>query len=234
MCVRAIVPAALVCVLLTAATPSPTPLGPAAPLQTLVQCVSPIGPPPPALARTFPHDANTVSNLCNVTINLTSCYVDGSACFVYGVPPLRQEILPAQSIIDGHGGIRFYPCQRGYDAVTEDGQPITTVSAMYRCARAPAAEVPPPCAVPDGPAVVVVPITPEYPDDARGAGTVEVTVLISLDDTGAIQAMRILQTSENGSIDDDALRVVRGTLYSPKIVACEGVPSTYRFVVLYR
>lgn len=181
--------------------------------------------------RAFAHGANTVSNLCNMTIDLTACYVDGSSCFEYGVPPLRQELLAPQSVIDGHGGLRFYPCLRGYDAVSASGQRITRVSATYRCAAETARDTAPPCAVPDGPALVVVVAPPDYPSDTGESA--QVIVDVSLDETGAILGTTFTHPARSDSINRDAMRVVRGSLYSPKIVACSGVPTHYKYIIDY-
>lgn len=215
------------------ATPSP-PVQYASSYAVLAQCVSGIGPPPPAVARTSPPHSMSATNLCNETINLAACYVDGSSCWEYGVPPMRQEQLAQIDVIKGHGGIHFYPCEAGYDAVDAKGQRLSRYLPNYRCLAERSTDTSPPCAVPDGPAMIVFSALPVYPSEAGDAGNVEVSIVVSLDSDGSLLSMRVQQSSGNMFIDRDASRVVRQSIFSPKIEHCTGVQSQYSYLIDYR
>ncbi len=221
--------AAFLAVILVGATPSTiSPISPADTSNPISACVSAIQPPEPTSGTPHPRGM-VVYNLCDGTINLAGCYIDGSSCWVYGVPPLRTEQLPPMSVINAHHGVHFYPCERGYDAVDPNGQPLTRYAASYHCAAEGAAVVEPPCTVTDAPARTIQ--VPHVDDPEPQSGFLDVRIIVSLNADGSVSGAAVQHPSEWPADDREALRVAEQSLYAPRVKNCQGVPSDYLFVV---
>jgi TonB family protein len=93
-----------------------------------------------------------------------------------------------------------------------------------------------PCNIPDKEVTVAQAATPGYPDSARdlGMGPVVVYVQVTVNPDGTIARAVIAQSSNNSAIDQAALRAVRQSLYSPRIVNCNAVTGIFIFRADFR
>ncbi|MBV9270074.1 MAG: TonB family protein [Candidatus Eremiobacteraeota bacterium] len=86
------------------------------------------------------------------------------------------------------------------------------------------------CAAPYMDATALVPVTPEFPTNARYIGKVATTLVrVRLSANGEVDDASIQQSSGNTAIDDAAMQAARATLYFPKIMNCHRLPGTYLF-----
>ncbi len=102
----------------TSAAPTPVP-------RAVMQCVSPLG---PVRRSNLMRSANDLAvwNRCRGNIDVMACYANASQCWENDVPPRASEELFPASVIDSHGGIRFYACVDGQDpAFGLNGRPTT-------------------------------------------------------------------------------------------------------------
>jgi TonB family protein len=78
------------------------------------------------------------------------------------------------------------------------------------------------CANPFQDATVTKPVTPDFPDSARGLGLGPMTVLIQVivGPSGTPIAAMLYRSSGNMAIDQAALRAARASTYAPKLVNC--------------
>lgn len=75
---------------------------------------------------------------------------------------------------------------------------------------------------------------PRYPDLARAAGvTGTVGIAVTLSPTGDIVATSIDSSSGSVPLDLAALEAARASTYTPRIVDCKAVPSTYIFKAIF-
>jgi TonB family protein len=88
-----------------------------------------------------------------------------------------------------------------------------------------------PCGIPDKDVTVAKEVTPAYPDSAKdlGLGFVVVLVDVTVEPDGSVERAIITQSSHNMAIDVAALKAARQSTYSPKIVGCQAITSTFIF-----
>jgi TonB family protein len=186
------------------------------------------------LTRTLPIDASIVFNLCHGTIDLTSCYDDGSSCWEVGVPPIRFEQLAPMSVIKGHGGIAFAVCMAGYDAVDATGNRLSHSTTDYTCLAETSNAQAPTCSTPDEGAAVVKKAYAEYPDSAiaqHAAGTTSID--LTIDAQGNVAGTNVYGTSGNAALDRAALDAANASLFAPGVRQCNAIPSHYLFRVTF-
>ncbi|MBV8246398.1 MAG: TonB family protein [Candidatus Eremiobacteraeota bacterium] len=125
------------------------------------------------------------------------------------------------------------PTEQQYTAPktgSENGVPNGNVASA-----APSENTPGPprnqCANPNAEATVTNPYQPEYPEQAKelGLGPVTVLVEVKLSATGSVTGVSILQSSNNSSIDQEALRAARESTYTAKMENCQPVAGDYSF-----
>lgn len=88
-----------------------------------------------------------------------------------------------------------------------------------------------PCVYPNVEATVVKATTPDYPAPAKhlGLGPVEAQVLVTIDQYGNLISASIYKSSGNRDIDAAAIKAVRASKYSPKLVDCHPTLGHYLF-----
>jgi len=93
----------------------------------------------------------------------------------------------------------------------------------------------PNCADPNVDTDVLNPITPEYPESAKGidANVRTVKVLVSVDANGKVTGTSVQQTSMVPVLDTASLLAARASTYLPKIQNCAAVAGTYLFEVTF-
>jgi TonB family protein len=74
-------------------------------------------------------------------------------------------------------------------------------------------------------------MSPDYPDSARdlGLGPVTVLVVVTIGPTGSLVDAKIQQSSNNGAIDQAAIRAAKQSQYAPKLVNCAPTTGSYIF-----
>ena len=134
-------------------------------------------------------------------------------------PKARSALaLSAADAIAALQGDRYAPFSLG----------APTVSSTTTADATPS----PPGCRPDRPVFAVQKVTPEMPDDARGAsGTVIIEVQV--DNTGRVMSTIIQRSSNNKALDDATVSAARRSKYSPAIRNCVAVPGMYRYVVTF-
>jgi len=90
-----------------------------------------------------------------------------------------------------------------------------------------------PCSIPDKEVTVAQAATVGYPDSARdlGLGPVVVYVQVTVNPDGSLTHAVISRSSNNSAIDQAALRAVRQSLYSPRIVNCNAIETSQTLAV---
>lgn len=106
------------------------------------------------------------------------------------------------------------------------------VSLLYQSASLP---MPTFCETPFREVEAVLPVTPEYPEQAKeaGLGAVTVVVQVSVDATGAVTDTKVTQSSSNMALDRAAQSAARQTQYRPKLINCMPVAGTYKFIATF-
>jgi len=87
----------------------------------------------------------------------------------------------------------------------------------------------------DRDATVSQQVSPDYPESARrlGLGQVTVEIRVYLTPQGTIAALRVLNPSGNGDVDQAALRAAAASTYLPRIKNCKPTFGLYRFKVTF-
>jgi len=85
------------------------------------------------------------------------------------------------------------------------------------------------CATPYKDGTMTYGVAPEYPKNLRNKGSAIVMVRFTISPRGSVQNPKVLQSSGNHEIDNAAIVAVEKSRFSPKIVDCKPVPSTYSF-----
>ena len=120
----------------------------------------------------------------------------------------------------------------------------TPTAAAPSVTAAPAAPTPSPlvtatpagvCPHPEAsPAIAATPQLPDIAQDARAkAASGTTAVAVKLDADGRVVDTTIAQSSGNGDLDVVAVSMARNATYTPKYIACKGVPSDYTFTVKF-
>jgi TonB family protein len=89
------------------------------------------------------------------------------------------------------------------------------------------------CAVPDGPASVIVGAVPEVPSALQTAGldSGRTMVRVEIDAEGHVLNTSIAKTSGVYGLDQSALKAARESTFQPEVRNCVGVGGTYLFEV---
>jgi TonB family protein len=131
---------------------------------------------------------------------------------------------------------KYPPPKSGSDVGVPQGQ--GTAAPGPPVPAGPPASTPTPkpaCPTPYQDAVATQPVTPDYPDSAReqGLGRVDVNVTVALSASGAPTSATVTTPSGNMAMDSEAKRAAMTSVYAPKIVDCQKVPSEYNFHVTF-
>ncbi|MGZ3506790.1 MAG: TonB family protein [Vulcanimicrobiaceae bacterium] len=122
------------------------------------------------------------------------------------------------------------------------GPPRGNVAAFATPAPVTQTPIPVPTATPAGacphpdasPAVAATPPPLDIAPEARAkavSGTAAIAV--KLDADGRVVDAAVTQSTGNGDLDVVAVSMARNATYTPKYVACKGVPSDYTFTVRF-
>jgi TonB family protein len=87
----------------------------------------------------------------------------------------------------------------------------------------------------DRDATVSQQVSPDYPESARETGLGEVTagIRVYLTPQGTIAALRVLNPSGNGDLDQAAIRAAAASTYLPRIKNCKPTFGLYLFKVTF-
>ena len=93
----------------------------------------------------------------------------------------------------------------------------------------------PPAVACDRDATVTHQTAPDYPGSARelGLGQLTVGVRVYITPQGTIAALRVLNSSGNGDLDQAALRAAAESTYSPRTRNCKPTFGLYLFKVTF-
>lgn len=108
------------------------------------------------------------------------------------------------------------------------GPPVATGSPE------PTATPKPACSVPNVPASAVDVVAPTIPESADYVGEAQAQVRVTLQPTGAVEAVAIYRTAGNPALNREALRVARQSTYRAEIRNCVAVAGDYLFTVDFK
>ncbi|HME81614.1 MAG TPA: TonB family protein [Candidatus Eremiobacteraceae bacterium] len=91
------------------------------------------------------------------------------------------------------------------------------------------------CDIADQPARITRSYPVEWPEvaQAQGVPDASTTVLIDLDSRGTLMKAAVADSSGNGLLDDEALLVVRRSVYQPEIEHCNRFARAYFINVMF-
>lgn len=92
----------------------------------------------------------------------------------------------------------------------------------------------PACSAPNVPASAVNVVSPSIPQSADYVGESQAQVRVTLQPSGAIQAVEIYRTAGNRMLDNEALRAARQSTYRAEIRDCVAVAGEYLFTVDFK
>lgn len=167
----------------------------------------------------------------------------------------RGTVTSMVTYPSGYASIEIGCVPRGVSGYIETGggislspsrPPLSTVAVVpaSACQSPPPQPTPtqvaesrgPSCPIVNQPAHSPSLAQPDFPQSAmrqRLPAEVDVVVDVSLSASGAVTNAVVSKSSGDAAIDADALRVVRDSTYSPKIINCKAVPSHYLYEAEY-
>jgi protein TonB len=143
--------------------------------------------------------------------------------------PLKLNIPKTTSNTSANAVPAYVPPKTG----SENGVPQaqgTSAATAPPAAAATAEATKPACSQPHVDPVTKNPVQPEYPEIAReqgASGTAQVKV--TLDASGNVLSVSILQSTGSKVLDDSALAAAKASTYSPEIDNCQPIGGQYRF-----
>lgn len=144
-------------------------------------------------------------------------------------PAARPKVLPPSVTTRGSRGPRVAHVVSPVSGVTT-APPATP--APTPIATAPAAQA---CLVHDiSPAVEATSAPVEIPPDARASkGNGTAAIQVQIDPQGRVTDATVSRSSGSAGLDAVAMQLAKGTTYTPALVKCKPVASTYTFTVKF-
>jgi TonB family protein len=92
----------------------------------------------------------------------------------------------------------------------------------------------PACSVPNVPATTVTVISPTVPDELGNNLDAQAQVRVTLQPSGAVEAVEIYRTAGNALLDHEAMRAARQSTYRAEIRDCVPIRGDYLFTVDFK